>query len=229
MKTLFRLTLAGLALAATAALRAEISAQAWLETYYLNPQPAELPRAIENLSRDGYFARAENTAVAIGFIGTVFARNPDRVEGWLGQLAHLPARDQRLLAAALWQSGHPLGNRHLLALAQHSPVRAEIERLATLPTQVIAETPVQSPSSMRLQWGAFLASGEPRPIVAILDGFGLNDARLTSAARMALAQNAAAHPRVMEICRDQLSRQPDEVRSELRAALHQAERVTPRS
>ncbi len=229
MKTLFRLTLAGLALAATAALRAEVSAQAWLETYYLNPQPAELPRAIENLSRDGYFARAENTAVAIGFIGTVFAQNPDRVEGWLNQLSGLPARDQRLLAAALWQSGHPLGNSRLRALAQNSPVRAEVERLSTLPTQLIAETPVQSSSSMRLQWGAFLANGDQRHIVAILDGFGLNNASLTSAARMALAQNAAAHPRVMEICRAQLSRQPEDVRSELRAALNQAERVTPRS
>ncbi len=229
MKTLFRLTLASLALAATAALRAEISAQAWLETYYLNPQPAELPRAIENLSRDGYFARPENTAVAIGFIGTVFAQNPDRVEGWLSQLSHLPARDQRLLAAALWQSGHALGNNHLRALAQNSPVRAGVERLATLPTQVIAETTVRSPSSMRLQWGAFLASGEERHMVAILDGFGLNDASLNSAARMALAQNAAAHPRVMEICRTQLDRQPAEVQSVLRAALGHAERTLPRS
>ncbi len=229
MKTLFRLTLAALALSVSASLRAEVSAQAWLETYYLNPQPAELPRAIERLSRDGYFARSENVAVAIGFIGAVFAQHPTRVEGWLQQLSRLPARDQRLFAAALWQSGHPIGNTHLRTLAADSPVRAEVERLATLPPQVIAETSVQSPSSMRLRWGAFLATGHDRHIVAILDGFGLNDPRLTSAARMALAQNAADHPRVLEICRAQLDRQPEDVRSELRAALHAADRVAPRS
>lgn len=229
MKTLFRLTLAALALSVSASLRAEVSAQAWLETYYLNPQSAELPRAIERLSRDGYFARSENVAVAIGFIGAVFAQNPARVEGWLQQLSHLPARDQRLFAAALWQSGHPIGNAHLRTLAADSPVRAEVERLATLPPQVIAETSVQSPSSMRLRWGAFLATGHDRHIVAILDGFGLNDPRLTSAARMALAQNAADHPRVLEICRAQLDRQPEDVRSELRAALNAADRVAPRS
>ncbi len=229
MKTLFRLTLAALALAVSASLRAEVSAQAWLETYYLNPQPAELPRAIERLSRDGYFDRHEHLAVAIGFIGAVFAQHPARVEGWLQQLSHLPDRDQRLLAAALWQSGHPTANTYLRTLAADSPVRAEVERLSTLPPQVIAETSVQSPSSMRLRWGAFLATGQERHIVAILDGFGLNDPRLHSAARMALAQNAAAHPRVLEICRAQLDRQPEDVRSELRAALNAADRTSPRS
>ena len=229
MKTLLRISLAAFALASSAALRADISAQAWLESYYLNPQPAELPRAVERLSREGYFARDENVAVSIGFLGAVFAQNPARVDGWLQALSHLPAREQRLLAAAVWQSGHPVGNHHLRSVAVGSPVRAEVERLAELPPQVLAETSVLSPSSMRLRWGAFLATGHERHVVAILDGFGLNNPRLHSAARMALAQNAAAHPRVLEICRTQLDRQPEDVRSELRAALNAADRTAPRS
>lgn len=222
MKTLSRLLLAGFALASAAALRADVSAQAWLETYYLNPQPAEVPHAINRLSQEGYFDRNENVAVAIGFLATVFAQHPAQVEGWLQRTAHLPARHQRLLAAALWQAGNPRGDNLLRELGQNSPVRREIERLASMPSQRIADTTVRSPSSMRLQWGAFLASGEDRYVVAILDAFGLNEPQLTSAARMSLAQNAAAHPRVMAICRAQLDRQPEEIRSELRAALNQA-------
>lgn len=229
MKTLQRLLLAGFALASTAALRAEVSAQAWLETYYLDPQPAELPRAVQNLSREGYFDRAENTAVAIGFLGTVFAKHPDRVDGWMQQLAQLPAKHQRLLAAALWQAGNPLASDLLRKHGQTSPVRTEVEKLASMPSQRIADTPVRSTSSMRLQWGAFLASGDERHIVSILDAFGLNEPALNSAARMSLAQNAAAHPRVMEICHAQLERQPEEIRSELRAALNQAATISPRS
>ncbi|MBL9199814.1 MAG: hypothetical protein JNL39_04865 [Opitutaceae bacterium] len=228
MKTSFRVSLAGLALAAALPLRAEVSAQAWLETYYLNPQPAELPRAVERLSQSGYLDREGNTAVAIGFIAAVFAAQPDRVETWLTQLRTQPARVQRLLAAAIWQSGHPLGNGLLRSLSTSSPVRAEIEHLATLPPQVLAETTVRSPSSMRLQWGAFLATGHERHIVAILDGFGSNDPQLTSAARLALARHAADHPRVLEICLAQLAHQPDEIRGELRAALAAAS-APPRS
>jgi hypothetical protein len=228
MKTLPRLLLVGLALALCSALRADVSAQTWLETYYLNPRPAELPRAVEQLSRTGYFDRTDNTAVAIGFLGAVFAQNPDQVQGWLEQLSHLPAKHQRLLAAAVWQSGHSRGPAMLVSLAQRSPVRAEVERLASMPAPSLAETAVRSPSSMRLQWGAFLATGDERHVVSILDAFGQNEPQLSSAARMALAQNAAAHPRVMEICRSQLERQPEEIRSELRAALNQAT-ASPRS
>ena len=228
MKTLKTFAAAAFTFAAVLTARADISAPAWLETYYLNPQPGELPRAVQQLSRAGYFDRAENTAVAIGFLSTLFARHPERVEGWLHEIGTLPAKHERLLAASLWQAGHPRGEELLRTLGRTSPMRAEIERLAATPVQRVADTSVRSPSSMRLQWGAFLASGDERHIVSILDAFGLNEPSLNSATRMALAQNAAAHPRVMEICRAQLERQPEEIRTELRAALNQAATV-PRS
>lgn len=220
MKTLLRLLLAAFAVAGLShSARAELSPQAWLETYYLNPKPAEVPQAIQNLSRSGYFDRNENTAIAIGFFATVFAQNSERVEGWLQQLAPLPERHQRLLAAALWQAGHRGSDAQLRRLAVGSPVRAEVERLASMDSQAIADTPVRSPSSLRLQWGAFLATGHDQHIVSIMEGFGRNDPSLNTAARLALAQSAAAHPRVLEICRDQLARQPEEIRAELRAAM----------
>lgn len=220
MKTLSRLLLAALAVATFShAARAELSPQGWLETYYLNPKPAELPRAVQNLSRSGYFDRDENTAVAIGFLATVFAQNPDRVEGWLRQLSSMPERPQRLLAAALWQAGHSNSENMLRRLAIKSPVRAEVERLASIESQAIADTPVRSPSSLRLQWGAFLASGHERHIVSILEGFARNDPSLSTTARLALAQSAAGHSRVLDICRDQLERQPEEIQAEMRAAL----------
>lgn len=228
MITLRRLLCASLLLALSTTVRAELSAQSWLESYYLNPQPAEVPRAIQSLSREGYFDRADNVAVAIGFFGALFTRHADRVEAWLDASAHLPQRHQRILAAALWQAGHPLAENQLLRLGLNSANRAEVERLARTPSQRIADTPVRSPSSMRLQWGAFLATGNEAHIVSILDAFGLDEPSLTSAARMSLAQNAAAHPRVMEICQAQLARQPEEIRSELRAALNAAA-AAPRS
>jgi hypothetical protein len=82
---------------------------------------------------------------------------------------------------------------------------------------------------MRLQWGAFLASGDERHIVRILDAIGNGERNLTTVAQMALAEQAAAHPRVAEICRAQLERQPDEVRSVLRAALKDIPAPAPRS
>lgn len=229
MKTLKLHFLAGLALAGSLSASAEISAQAWLETYYLDPQPAELPRAIRRLSAAGYFDRPEHVSVAIGFIATIFARHPDQVAGWLEQFDGLPESHCRLVVGALWQSGHPSGPDLLRAFGRRTTMRKEIDRLADQPSRPVADTPVRSPSSMRLQWGAFLATGEERHVVRILDAFGQNVPGLTPAVRISLAENAAAHPRVLEICRAQLDRQPEAVRAELRAALSDVPGAVPRS
>ena len=174
MKTLKLLLVASLALASSLAARAQISAQAWLETFYLNPAPAELTRNIAALSREGYFEKPGHTAVGIGFLSTVFAQHPARVETWLLELADLPARDQRLLAAAVWQAGLPFGAELLRNLGQSSPVRADVLRLASMPSMAIDDTPVQSSSSMNLKWGAFLATGSEQHVISILEAIGTN-------------------------------------------------------
>jgi hypothetical protein len=228
MKTL-RVSVITLLVFGAARLHAGISAQAWLETYYLNPQPAELPQAIQQLSAEGYFDRPANVPIAIGFISTVFAQHPKQVDPWLTQLSGLPLKHQRLLAAALWQSGHPLGAELIPLLGQFARNRAQLDSLASTPSPLILDTPVLSPSSMNLQWGAFLASGDERYIINVLDAIGTDQPGLDAAARVALAQNAAAHPRVLEICRTQLDRQPEEIRSVLRAALNAGAPIPPRS
>lgn len=228
MKTLKLIVATALVLASSLAARAEISAQAWLETYYLNPQPAELGRAVRALSREGYFEKPGRTAIGIGFLSTVFAQNPERVDGWLAELSGLPLAHHRLVAAALWQAGNPIGTQMLRSLGETSEVGYEVQRLADKQATAVVDTPVLSPSSMNLQWGAFLATGNERHVVNILDGIGSDHPSLSSAARYALAQNAAAHPRVMEICRAQLTKQPNEVRSVLQAALNEASGVPAR-
>src|SRR4051812_16069130 len=219
MKSLKLLFVTGVAFAGSLVVRAEISAQAWLETYYLNPQPDALVANVRALSREGFFEMPGNAAIGIGFLASVIANNPDRVDGWLTDFATLPANHQRLVIAALWQAGHPAGADLMRKAGIAESIRAEVLRLADTPAQLIADTPVRSPSSMNLQWGAFLATGEERYVVRILDALGSGERLLDSSARISVAQHAAAHPRVLEICQAQLDRQPEEVRGVLRAAL----------
>lgn len=229
MKSLKCIVVASLALASSLAARADSSAKAWLENYYLNPQPAALAPSIRALSREGFFEEPGNVAVSIGFLGTVFAKNPERVDGWLLQLNGLPLAHHRILAAALWQAGNPLGSDMLRNLGKSSRIQPEVEKLATNGPVPIVETPVLSSSSMNLQWGAFLASGDNRHIVSILDAIGSDRPGLDASARNALARNAATHSRVMEICQMELARQPEEVRSEIRAALTGTSAGKPRT
>jgi len=216
----FALAASGVSLAANTS-----PAQSWLNTYYQDPQPSELATAVRALSREGYFESAGQPAQAIGFFSSVFAEHPELIDTWFAQFNTLPSKHQRVLASALWYSGDPRGEVLLRGMSNKSSpeVRAGIDRLLAQNARPVLLTPVLSESSMNLQWGAFLASGKEVYITNILSAVGSGLPGLNEAARISLAMKAAAHNRVMEICRAQLDKQPNEVRSVLRAALNEAE------
>jgi hypothetical protein len=235
MKRIQTLLAAGALLAALTPARAietagtRQQAWQWVAHYYENPQPEQFVPAVYALSRSDYFETVGQPATAIGFFAAVFAENPQRVTRWLDDTAALPERHRRILAAAAWTAGHPEGARRLRELSARSDATLQREIAAMLergPTP-LADTPVLSASSMNLQWGAFLASGDERHIVNVLAALGSERPGVASSARFALAQNAAAHPRVLEICRAQLEKQPAAVRAELRAALRDAVTTRP--
>lgn len=198
------------------------SAEQWLNNYYKNPAPERFTSAVLELSRNGYFDEAGHVPLAIGFMATVFSQNPDKVQSWL-QFSHvLPVSHQRILISALWYSGNPKGADYLRAYARdcEPSLRTSLNALAnTTPSLPNAE--VSSVSSLNLQWGAFLANGETAPVRSILAALG--NANLDQDVRWSLAQNAVQHERVLSICRDELSRQPNAVRETLRAVIHDAE------
>jgi hypothetical protein len=226
MTTIRRLALGlSLVLVLSARVLAQQSAQEWehwVENYYLNPEADKIVPAVYALSRGGYFEQAGQPATAIGFLGAVFARNPGKLDGWMQAFRDLPAAHRRLVAAALWYSGSPEGAGLLRDLARDSDaaVRTEIENLAAGWRQPsLAATPVLSRSSLDLQWGAFLGSGDPQHVRNVLAALGSGERQVGVAARLALAQKAQAHPRVYEICQAEIARQPDGVREELSTAL----------
>jgi hypothetical protein len=82
MKTLKTLLAVGAVLAASSpCLRAvealeQSRAEHWLNHYYENPRPDDLLSSVHQLSANGFFEQAGNTAMSIGFFAEVFASNP---------------------------------------------------------------------------------------------------------------------------------------------------------
>ena len=238
MKLLRVIFVAGCALATVHAIRADdfVGVQAnrgqqWLSHYYQNPRPEDFLTAVYSLSQSGYFESAGQPATAIGFFSTVFTQNPQNVNDWLVRTRELPAEHRRILAAAAWKAGHPAGARLLRELSANADdqLRTDIESLLAAGPVSVVESPVRSESSLNLQWGAFLASGDERHITNVLAALGSGQPGLAMSARFALAQNAATHPRVFQICEEQLARQPEAVRSEVRAVLNEVSVGRPRA
>lgn len=197
-------------------------AEQWLNNYYQHPAPERFTSAMLELSKNGYFEEAGHVPLAIGFVATVFAQNPDKVQSWLGVGRVLPVAHQRILISALWYSGNPKGADYLRVYSRdcEPDLRASIDELLNSAPS-ISNAAVQSVASMNLQWGAFLATGDTAPVRSILAALGSSN--LDQDVKWSLAQNAAQHERVLAICRDELSRQPNAVQATLRAVINDAE------
>ncbi len=206
---------------AVPAFAAKPSAEQWLNDYYRNPAPERFTSAVYELSRTGYFEEAGHVPLAIGFLATVFAQNPDKVDSWLAVNRVLPVSHQRILVAALWYSGNPKGADYVRSYARDCApeLRANLESMLTTQPS-LQNSSVMSTASLNLQWGVFLATGDSAPVRSILSALATNDtATLGRDVRWSLAQNAAQHERVLTICRDELSRQPKAVRDSLSAVI----------
>jgi hypothetical protein len=196
------------------------AAEEWLNHYYENPQPEKFVSSVFELSRSGYFEQPGHVPLAIGFLGGIFAQNPEQVDQWVVMLSALPRAHQRLVASALWYSGSTKGVEYLRAYSRvvDPAMRAEIDQLLTTKAN-LRETEVRSTSSLNLQWGAFLATGDARHVTQVLAALGSDQPGLSAAARYALAEQALAHERVYQICQDEATRQTGEAGAQVRTAL----------
>jgi hypothetical protein len=182
-----------------------------MDHYYAAPHQADFVPGVVALNREGVFDSDQQKFVAIGFLTQVFEQNPGSVSGWLREsMPLLSAQGQRVVVAAAWVYPTTMG-------AQRDATEQMIAQKAVTP---LADIPVSSVHAMDLQWGAFLASGDERYVTNVFAAFGSPQPGLATEARYTLVQNAAADPRVMQVCRDVLSRQPEAVRAQFQAALN---------
>jgi hypothetical protein len=142
----------------------------------------------------------------------------------------LPDQGKRTLLASAWLARNPASYRYLhevhsVSSGDQRDAAEQMIGQETVPA--VADIPVTSVHAMDLQWGAFLASGDERYIVNVFAAFGSDRPGLATEARYTLVQNAAANPRVMQVCRDVLDRQPASVRAEFQAALNEATVTKP--
>jgi hypothetical protein len=231
MKTIRIGFAACLSLAAFSALAEDGFGRQWMESYYQHPSPEAFVQAVCSLNQDGYFNEPGQQATAYGFFSTVFQQYPKNVDSWLRATRFLPMNARRTLAIAAWAAGNPVGPRQVRETfgMYNYPVRADVDRILATGPLSADKTLVNSVDSMNLRWGAFLASGDEKHIIIVLEALGSNEPGLATSARYALAQDAASNPRVLEICREQLDRQPHAISEEIRAVVEDATAQKPRA
>ncbi len=204
----------------------------WMNTYYLEPKPEEVPRALRTIDTTDAFKRENAHAPLAGFFMEIFASNPERIAGWIAPYLRGPR--QEFLYSALWFADSPQSRAALRRLAEYSPPEQakQITELLALDPPDIGSSEDTSAGDLDFLWGRYAASGKELPVIRIirqtrrLKGPDRQGMAVGAAARVSLTSVAITHERVRIIIEDQATRGDPEDRQVLRELL---EKLGPRN
>lgn len=149
-------------------------AAAWfLETclpyYYLNPDPKSFLPAVKALNSDGMLKGDKPSLDLVGLFSQILAQNPEQVEAWMMVIDRMdtkPFWDQ-----ALYLSGTDAGKKILLNELEDKGWKTNL-KIQKGPPEIDNMAPV-APWVLDLNWGAFLASGNPDFVRNCIRAFNL--------------------------------------------------------
>ncbi|MEO8204919.1 MAG: hypothetical protein ABI615_01970 [Chthoniobacterales bacterium] len=195
--------------------RAAAPAGAWFTYYYMDPQPDKFPAEVRSMSEKGDLTKVDNQQPLIAFLSRIMAQNPDKISSWMSELESLPPNDKRVLYSAIWFSSTDQGRTFF----QKNNLAGYLKKE---PPDILKMEP-DSPSTLDMLWGYFMATGDPKAIRQIVSTLNLSkdegalarfknsgktdadkkaaylDAAFQSA-RSSLTSNCLQHPKVLEIC-----------------------------
>ncbi|MEO6054513.1 MAG: hypothetical protein ABIP97_10910 [Chthoniobacterales bacterium] len=195
--------------------RAASPSPAWFTYYYLDPQPDKFTSEVRKMSQKGDLAKVDGQQPLIAFFSRVMAENPDNISSWMKDLEDIPPNDKRVLYSAIWFSNTNQGKEFF----QKNNLTGYLKKE---PPDILKMEP-DSPSTLDMLWGYFMATGDPMAIRGVISALNLSkdegalarfkNTRKTEedkkaayldatfqAARSSLTSNCIQHPKVMEIC-----------------------------
>lgn len=220
------------ALAAPKSFSSEAQLVQWFTYYYQRPEPARVGDAMVEAGRRGLYRNGTNAPPWFGFLAGALAKSPMTAASTIKRLAALPEGDQPIVIFGIWYSGLAETKSLLAQAARDLPSqRQSIEQLGGMTPPRLVDLPLEQGGwVLDALWGNFIATGDEAPILRIISALPWSQARGDSArmsvggsARWSLTNNAALHPRVMEICRRQAKVQPPEVARILEDVIRNAE------
>jgi len=208
------------------------SVAGWLTHYYEAPQPKLVSRAILVLSKEGALQKEETAPVTFGFLAGILAKNKAIAPSLVKDLTALPDEEQKILVLGIWYSGRPDTKKLLQGLLATMPANKDnVDNLLRGTPVLLTQIPLlQGSWVVDGLWGNFMATGDAEPVKRIMAALPWADLQVTSvelsvgrAARWSLIAHAAQHPRVLAICRREVTKQPPEVAKALKEVIAEAE------
>lgn len=204
----------------------------WVTYYYVEPTPERVEEAVRFMEKEGLLAKPTAVQPLVSFLGHIFRKNPDRIGPWVEEFDYLP-EGRKVIWQAAWFSGTPEGQKALKEAEPRLPEEDKkyLAALTLLPAPDLLTLPIDSPAVLDMLWAGFQATGDEAYVFRVIGALaapaqeqeneGLDQVIVREAARWSLASVARQHPKVMQICRRALPKQPEEVRKALEEVIKQ--------
>ncbi len=199
--------------------------------YYLEPRPESIPEVIAALSRRGYLSNEKSVVATMAFLSRIFRKENQQVEAWRSSFPPLSILEKRTIWLALWYADTPETDAIIRNEFQreNSSNRKMLQKLMNQKPKAFEEMELDSTARVDMLWGAFLATGQEKFVIRVIEALPFTKVRGDSAlmlvggaARWSLISKASQHQRVMDICLEQMKRQPKEVKEILKEVIQVA-------
>ena len=200
---------------------------------YFREKPADAVSGAFNDYDQLYLEQSMGMAAPplIGFFQEVFKANPDRLNGWMDDIAGLESRSlKNLLCNAMIWANTPESRAALAAAAEKYPGLHIIVPDSTMTIPDITTLNPMPASMLDFCWGAFFASGDPKYVQAVLrtaattekNGEILLDVHAARWSALSIARDA---PEVKKIVADFCKTATPEQKNALAQSMDEAEQT----
>jgi hypothetical protein len=210
---MFFLLLFSLGLCADAGFRSFEEFGEWMTFYYSSPTPEKVPVALEYFT-DSDMYKTNVTMPMVAFFSALFKRDVVTMKKTFDEVSRNGSEESKIMFINILSLANTPEGRELLEKAKGS---WGSERLQTVIARKISglhedlyTMPVDSPQMLDMLWASFCATGDDLPVRRIIsvlhlqqDGNG-EEIIVGGAANWSLKSNAQMHPRVLDICKQEL-------------------------
>lgn len=211
---MFFLLFFSLGLCADAGFRSIEEFGEWMTFYYSSPIPEKVPGALEYFTASDMY-KTNVTMPTVAFFSALFKKDAVIMKKTFDEVSQNGSEDSKIMLVNILSLANTPESRELLEKAKGSwgseRLQTVIARKISGMHEDIYTMPVDSPLLLDMLWASFSATGDDLPVRRIIsvlhllqDGNG-EEIIVGGAANWSLKSNAQLHPRIMEICKQELS------------------------
>lgn len=215
----------------------------WMTRYYQNPDPSSISDAIKKGAELKMLGDPQKVGPPVfGFIAGAVKDNPDLARKLVSELRSLDEQQYGLILVGIWYADLP-NNESMKIVSQelnsYANLKAKYAFLLSVPVNILSVSPKQGPWVLDAMWGYFFATGSSEPVINIISILpwideskkneviamgkpGMYLLATSGSAKWSLTSNSRQHKRVLDICEDQIPKQPEIISKQLKEIVSNA-------